>query len=75
MKVDVLVQGHLKQYRAEARFELELPAGATVKELINASGIPWEEVGLAAVNGTRAEDATVLNDGDQVMLMAPLEGG
>lgn len=69
------MQGHLKQYCAEAQFELELPAGATVRELIHASGIPWEEVGLAAVNGARAEDATKLNDGDQVMLMAPLEGG
>ena len=75
MRVFVLTQGHLKQYRPEARFALDLPAGATVRDLIHASGIPWEEVGLAAVNGTRADDATALKDGDQVMLMAPLEGG
>jgi len=74
VKVTVRVQGHLRRYRPEG-FELELPDAATVRMLIDASGIPWEEVLLVAVNGKRALEADPLHDGDQVMLLAPMEGG
>ncbi|MFZ5814991.1 MAG: MoaD/ThiS family protein [Bacillota bacterium] len=70
-------QGHLKHFRQDhqERFTVELPAGATVRALIEASAIPWEEVGLVAVNGAQAEDDRVLADGDEVTLLAPMEGG
>lgn len=54
---------------------MELPAGATVRALIDASHVPWEEVGLVAVNGARADDDRVLAEGDDVVLLAPMEGG
>ncbi len=77
MEITVRAQGHLKQYRPDRqeRFVLDLPDGATVKALINASGVPWDEVTLVAVNGQQAGDDRVLAAGDQVWLMAPLEGG
>jgi len=74
VQVTVRAQGHLRRYRPEG-FTLELPDGATVRSLIDASGVPWEEVGLVSVNGRQAPDETPLHDGDQVMLLAPMEGG
>lgn len=74
MQVRVQAQGHLRQYRREA-ITLELPAGATVRMAVEASGVPWEEVAMVAVNGRQAPDEAVLQHGDQVMLLAPMEGG
>lgn len=74
MQVTIRVQGHLKQYR-QMPVTLDLPEGATVRMMLDASGIPWEEVGLVAVNGRQAPDEAVLHDGDQIMLLAPMEGG
>ncbi len=54
---------------------MELAVGSKVIDLIYATGIPWEEIGLVAVNGQQASDDTVLSDGDEVMLVAPIEGG
>jgi molybdopterin converting factor small subunit len=75
--IRVRAQGHLKHFRADRqeRFDLELDAGATVRSLIERSGIPWEEVGLVAVNGVQADDERILIDGDEVTLLAPMEGG
>lgn len=77
VRVTVRAPGSLKHHRPDGqeRFTLDLPAGATVRMLIDASGIPWEEVGMAAVNGKQATDDSVLAEGDEVMLLVPLEGG
>lgn len=77
VRVIVQAQGHLKQFREDryGEFELDLPDGATVRELIVASGIPWEEVGLVAVNDQQADDQHALFDGDEVLLLASMEGG
>lgn len=77
MRVIVQAQGQLKLFRADrsGEFELSLPDGATVVSLIAASGIPWEEVGLVAVNGQQAAEQQVLFEGDEVLLLAPMEGG
>jgi sulfur carrier protein ThiS len=75
--VTVQAQGHLKQFREnrQGEFEVDLPDGATVRALIAATGIPWEEVGLVAVNGQQADDQQALSEGDEVLLLAPMEGG
>lgn len=77
MHVTVRVLAELKHFRPDRRerFTLDLPAGATVRQLIDAAAVPWEEVGLVAVNGAQAEDATVLRDGDEVVLVPSMEGG
>ncbi|MDF2628551.1 MAG: Mut7-C ubiquitin [Symbiobacteriaceae bacterium] len=74
MQVTIRAQGHLKQYR-QTPVTLDLPEGATVRMMLDASGIPWAEVGLVAVNGKQAPDEAVLHNGDEVMLLAPMEGG
>lgn len=75
--INLRAQGHLKHFRPDRqeRFSVELPEGATVRMLIEASGIPWEEIGLVAVGGAQAQDEQILTDGDDVMLLAPIEGG
>jgi molybdopterin converting factor small subunit len=75
--VSVRAQGQLKQYRPDRqeRFIVEVPEGATVKGLIEASGIPWDEVGLAAIGGRQVGDDRPLQDGEEVLLLAPMEGG
>lgn len=75
--VAVRAQGHLKHFRPDGqeRFRLELSEGATVRDLIEASLVPWDEVGVVAVNGAQAGDDHRLRDGDQVLLLAPMEGG
>lgn len=77
MIVHVQAQGHLRQFRPDGReaFAIDLPAGATVLDLIRASHLPWEEIGLVAVNGIKAEESATLAEGDQVLLLAPMEGG
>jgi molybdopterin converting factor small subunit len=75
--IHVRAQGHLKHFRPDRaeRFTVTLPGGATVRMLIDAAGIPWEEVGLVAVGGLQATDDHVLADSDEVTLLAPMEGG
>ncbi|MGE5673147.1 MAG: MoaD/ThiS family protein [Mycobacterium leprae] len=77
MLVEITLEGPLKYRRSDRRDRLciELPQGATVLAAIHASGVPWDEVGLAAVNGKQAEESLVLHAGDRVTLMAPLAGG
>ncbi len=77
MVIRVRAQGHLRHFRPDRqeRFSVELPDGATVRELITRSGIPWEEVGVVAVNGGVVEEDHALQDGDEVFLLVPMEGG
>lgn len=77
MQVTVRAQGQLKYFRANKQelFTLQLPPGSTVRALIAASGIPWEEIGLVAVGGVQADDEQELADGDEIMLIPPMEGG
>jgi len=77
MVIQVRAQGHLKQFRhdKQERFSVEVPDHATVRLLIEMSGIPWDEVGLVAVNGKQADESQLLSSSDEVMLMAPMEGG
>lgn len=77
VQIAVRLQGHLKHFRPDRleRFAVEVPAGATVRQLIDASAVPWDEVGLVAVNGAQAGDDAVLQDGDEVVLVPPMEGG
>lgn len=54
-----------------------LPAGATVADLIRLIGVPASEAGevTAGRNGDQALHDTVLNDGDDLVMFSPMEGG
>lgn len=78
ISVSVKLFGDLRKYAGKAAPDLlpiALPAGATVGELAAQIGIKPEDEMIAGVNGEQAEAATVLHDGDQVLLLSPMEGG
>ncbi len=53
---------------------LALPPGATVFEALQALGLSALEL-LPAVNGEQVPDATVLRDGDELILIPAIQGG
>lgn len=59
----------------EGPLRLSLPPGATVADLLAAAGIPAEDEITAGRNGELAQRETVLQDGDDLVLFSPMEGG
>jgi hypothetical protein len=77
--VEVWLYGPIARYAGEqsqgsyAQLDLELPAGSTMRDLIDRLGLPLEEKGITFVNGRLAalpgldtDHNMVLNDGDRV---------
>jgi molybdopterin converting factor small subunit len=54
---------------------LSLPAGATVRDALRVFAIPEEMQITVGRNGDLATVDTPLNEGDEVILMNPMEGG
>ena len=77
MQVKVRVTGHLIDLCSVD--EVELPEGASVADAVAALGIPAEQVGLVSVDGQAVSkarrDSTLLADGNEMVVMAPLTGG
>lgn len=77
MQVKVRVTGHLIDLCSLD--EVELPEGASVADAVAALGIPPEQVGLVSVDGQAVSkarrDSTLLADGNEMVVMAPLTGG
>jgi sulfur carrier protein ThiS len=58
------------------RLEVELPPGATLKELLTREGIVVDDENfLLVVNSRNVEPDQVLNDGDEVDLIPAISGG
>ncbi len=79
IQVEVWLYGPLARYAGEesrgsyAELHLELPAGSTMRHLLERLGLPKEEKGitflngsLAALSGLDADLEVVLHDGDRV---------
>ena len=77
--VEVWLYGPLARYAGEqsqgshAQLHLELPAGSTMRDLLDRLGLPGEEKGITFVNGQLAalpgldtDRDLVLHDGDRV---------
>lgn len=78
IRVSVKLFGDLRKYARKGAPDLlpvTLAAGATVGDLAAQIGISAQDELIAGVNGEQAESATVLRDGDQVLLLSPMEGG
>jgi len=77
MRIQVRVTGHLIDLCSVD--EVELPEGASVDDAVGALGIPSEQVGLVSVDGEAVPRAkrssTMLTDGNEMVVMAPLTGG
>ena len=55
--------------------ERTLPSGATVADLRDAIGVPDNADATVAINGELAERKDALEDGADVMVLSPMEGG
>ena len=76
MRVEVRFHGELRKYNGnrEARI-LELPAGATVYDALQRTGVPLEEIALVALNGSRTDWNVTLKDGDSIKVFQMVAGG
>lgn len=80
MLVRVKLYASLRRYRPEIAlgqaFLCTLPDGSTVGHLIvDALGLPSQEVAIMLVNGVYSNREQLLKDGDQVALWPPIAGG
>ena len=79
MRVQAKLFATLSRYRpgqmAGAPFEVDLPEGATLENLIRQLNLPQEEVKVVFVNA-RAQPLTyILNPADEVGIFPPIGGG
>ncbi len=56
-------------------FEVDLPDGSSVADLLNHLDLPGEEFKVAFVNGRARPLDSKLNDGDDVGIFPPIGGG
>lgn len=77
MLVTVRAFANLQHYAPgrRTRFELELPEGATVADILAALRVPSRVETVLLVNGRRAERGTAVSPGDEITLFPPMEGG
>ena len=77
MKVKVELQAYLEQYSPNdhGSFELELPAGATVRDIVRKLQVPDELASVIIVSDMATTPEHALREGDHVTLIPPLAGG
>ncbi len=78
LTVQCRLVGELRRYlpggeRGEG--PLEMPASATVDDLLAALLLPQRDQLIVGINGTMAPHDTTLTDGDEVTIVAPMTGG
>jgi molybdopterin converting factor small subunit len=61
--------------RAGKPFDVELPEGSVVQDLIDTLKIPVEETHIVFINNIIEEHRSKLNDGDVVGMFPPVGGG
>ncbi|MHB8576668.1 MAG: MoaD/ThiS family protein [Dehalococcoidia bacterium] len=78
ISVSVKLFGDLRKYgghRPPDLLPVSLPMGATIAELCLQMGVRAGDEVIAGVNGQQAQSDTELHDGDDVLLVSPMEGG
>ncbi|HET9910330.1 MAG TPA: MoaD/ThiS family protein [Anaerolineales bacterium] len=79
MRVTVKLFATLVRFKGGSRtgspFEVELPEGSVVQDLIDLLKIPAEETHIVFVNNIIEEHDSLLNDGDVVGMFPPVGGG
>ena len=79
MHVTVKVFASLKRYlpedRADHPFDMEIPEGATLEDVVRLIGLPSDEVKVTFVNGRTEELTHALRDGDEIGIFPPIGGG
>ncbi len=79
MRVTVKLFATLVRFKDGTRvgkpFEVELPEGAVIQDLIDHLKIPVEEAHIVFVNNIIEENHSSLKDGDTVGMFPPVGGG
>lgn len=79
MLINVKLFATLRRYAGDTSpgqpIPVELPAGATLQDLVQKLGIPPEETKVAFVNARPQELDWVLRPGDEVGIFPPIGGG
>lgn len=77
MRVRFSATGNLRQYLPGPgdSVVVEMPEGGTVSDLLRRLGVVWGEAGIIALNGELAGEESLLHDGDEVEMVAPIGGG
>ena len=79
MKVEVRLFATLQRYLPAGtdgdRLSLDLPAGATVRDVMASLKIPGDLACLTVVNGRDADPDQILCPGDELAMFPPLAGG
>jgi sulfur-carrier protein len=79
MRVDVRLFATLQRYLPVGTegdcVSFDLPAGATVRDVMASLKIPGELTCLTVVNGRDADPEQILGPGDEVTMFPPLAGG
>ena len=77
MKIQVKIIGALTKPDGKDDFTTDLPAKATVTDLLKKLGYHEMHLSIimAAVNGKQKKNSQVLKDGDEVELSLPVGGG
>jgi sulfur carrier protein ThiS len=77
VKVRVSLHGDVHRYRRgrPEPFEEELVEGATVAELVEQIGIDPTMTITIGVNGKLGRREAELHEGDEVLILTPMEGG
>jgi len=77
--VRVSLRSLLARYRPDPKdrkpFAVQLPAGATVSDLLAALAVPEKVARLVFVDHVRSDGATPLRDGAMVDVFPPIAGG
>ncbi|HEY5640895.1 MAG TPA: MoaD/ThiS family protein [Dehalococcoidia bacterium] len=77
MKITVELRGYLDQYAPgdESTFPYEMPAGATVRDVLDRLQITDELASAVIVGGEATDVEHSLAEGDRLTLIPPLAGG
>ena len=77
MKLTIELQAYLMQYspNGSPTFELEMPEGSKVFDLVKKLAVPEELASIVIVGGANAAYDHPLHEGDHVTLIPPLSGG
>jgi sulfur carrier protein ThiS len=79
LQVELRVFSGLEKYLSHKRFgepvPVELPEGATLRDLLQKMGIPEEQVFTILVNGRHQSLDYIPGEGDRVSLFPPVGGG
>ena len=74
-RIQLKLSATLKRFAPPVADDYPIPPGSTVRELIDALGIPSAEVNLIFIDGRRANFEARLTGGEQVSVFPPLGGG